>query len=48
VAELLPLGRVAIIQDAAHVPNYSHPARLTALVRAFLETMDQDKEITSM
>lgn len=37
VAELLPQGRMAVIEDAAHVPNFSHPARLTALVRAFVE-----------
>jgi pimeloyl-ACP methyl ester carboxylesterase len=28
VAALLPQGRVAVIPEAAHVPNYSHPARL--------------------
>jgi 2-hydroxy-6-oxonona-2,4-dienedioate hydrolase len=37
VVELLPQGRLAVIKDAAHVPNFSHPARLTALVRAFVE-----------
>ncbi len=37
VAELLPHSRLMVIQDAAHVPNFSHPARLTALVRAFVE-----------
>jgi 2-hydroxy-6-oxonona-2,4-dienedioate hydrolase len=36
VAELLPQGRVAVIPGAAHVPNYSHPKRLAALVRAFV------------
>lgn len=38
VAELLPQSRVAVMRDAAHVPNFSHPARLTALVRAFMES----------
>jgi pimeloyl-ACP methyl ester carboxylesterase len=40
VRELLPRGRGVVIQDAAHVPNFSHPARLTALVRAFVENND--------
>jgi pimeloyl-ACP methyl ester carboxylesterase len=37
VAALLPQGEVAIIPEAGHVPNFSHPARLAALVRAFVE-----------
>ena len=32
---LLPQGRVAVIQEAAHVPNYTHPEQLAALVRKF-------------
>jgi pimeloyl-ACP methyl ester carboxylesterase len=40
VLELLPRGRGVVIRDAAHVPNFSHPARLTALVRAFVENID--------
>ncbi len=32
---LLPRGRVAVIQEAAHVPNYTHPQQLAALVRKF-------------
>jgi pimeloyl-ACP methyl ester carboxylesterase len=43
VVELLPQGRSAVVSDAAHVPNYSHPARLTALVRAFVESGDVRK-----
>ena len=38
VAELLPQGRAALIPEAAHVPNYSHPERMAALVRAFVES----------
>ncbi len=38
VAALLPQGGLAMIPEAAHVPNYSHPARLAALVRAFVES----------
>jgi 2-hydroxy-6-oxonona-2,4-dienedioate hydrolase len=38
VAELLPQGQAAVIPEAAHVPNYSHPACLAALVRAFVES----------
>jgi len=37
VAALLPQGRVAVIREAGHVPNFSHPARLAALVRAFVK-----------
>ena len=40
VVALLPQGRGAVIGDAGHVPNFSHPARLTALVRAFVENSD--------
>jgi pimeloyl-ACP methyl ester carboxylesterase len=43
VLELLPQGRGAVIQDAAHVPNFSHPARLTALVRAFVENSEENR-----
>ncbi len=32
---LLPQGQVAVIQEAAHVPNYTHPEQLAALVRTF-------------
>jgi 2-hydroxy-6-oxonona-2,4-dienedioate hydrolase len=38
VAAQLPQGQVAVIGDAGHVPNFSHPARLAALVRAFVES----------
>jgi pimeloyl-ACP methyl ester carboxylesterase len=38
VAALLPQGRVAVIRQARHVPNFSHPAQLAALVRPFVET----------
>lgn len=37
VVELLPQGQAARIRDAGHVPNFSHPKRLTALVRAFVQ-----------
>ena len=40
VAALLPQGQAAMIPEAAHVPNYSHPERLAALVRAFMEGRD--------
>jgi pimeloyl-ACP methyl ester carboxylesterase len=40
VAELLPQGRAAVIEEAAHVPNFSHPARLAALVRGFVQSCD--------
>lgn len=38
VVELLPQGQAAVVRDAAHVPNFSHPERLTALVRGFVES----------
>lgn len=38
VAALLPQGQVAVIGEAGHVPNFSHPARLAELVRAFVES----------
>ena len=37
VARVLPQGRVAVIPEAGHVPQFSHPARLAALVRAFMD-----------
>jgi pimeloyl-ACP methyl ester carboxylesterase len=40
VAELLPQGRAVIIEEAGHVPNFSHPARLAALVRRFVQSSD--------
>ena len=40
VAALLPRARVAAIPEAAHVPNYSHPVQLAALVRRFVESHD--------
>jgi pimeloyl-ACP methyl ester carboxylesterase len=40
VAALLPRGQAAVIPEAAHVPNYSHPERLAALVRAFIDSSD--------
>jgi 2-hydroxy-6-oxonona-2,4-dienedioate hydrolase len=36
VTALLPQGRVAVIPEAAHVPNYTHPEQLAALVRRFV------------
>jgi pimeloyl-ACP methyl ester carboxylesterase len=48
VVELLPQGRAAVVTDAGHVPNYSHPARLTALVRAFVESEDETWVIREM
>ena len=41
VVALLPQGQVVVIPDAGHVPNFSHPARLTTLVRAFVESSDR-------
>ena len=48
VAALLPKGRAAMIAEAAHVPNYSHPKRLAVLVRAFVESANgvTDKQFT--
>lgn len=40
VAALLPRGGLAVIPEAAHVPNYSHPARMTTLVRGFVKGTD--------
>lgn len=40
VTALLPLGRVAVIKDAKHVSNFSHPTRLAALVREFVNNGD--------
>ena len=36
VANRLPAGELAVVAGAAHIVNYSHPAALVALVRAFL------------
>ena len=41
VAALLPQGQAAVIPEAAHVPNYSHPRRLAALVRGFVKSSDR-------
>jgi pimeloyl-ACP methyl ester carboxylesterase len=41
VAALLPQGQVAVITEAGHVSNFTHPARLTSLVRAFVRRSDQ-------
>jgi pimeloyl-ACP methyl ester carboxylesterase len=40
VAVLLPRGQAVVIPEAAHVPNYSHPERMAALVRAFVESSE--------
>lgn len=40
VAALLPQGRSVVIPEAAHVPNYSHPERMAALVRAFVASSE--------
>jgi len=40
VARLLPHGHAAEVAGAAHIVNYSHPAELVALVRAFLARHD--------
>jgi len=37
VGALLPQSEAAVIKEAGHVPNFSHPTRLAALVRAFVE-----------
>ena len=37
VAALLPQGHVVLIPEAKHVPNFSHPKQLAALVRSFME-----------
>jgi pimeloyl-ACP methyl ester carboxylesterase len=41
VAALLPHGQATVIPEAAHVPNYSHPKQLAALVRAFVESANE-------
>ena len=41
VAALLPQGQAAVIPEAAHVPNYSHPEHMAALVRAFVESTER-------
>jgi pimeloyl-ACP methyl ester carboxylesterase len=38
VGALLPQSEAAVIEEAGHVPNFSHPTRLAALVRAFVES----------
>jgi pimeloyl-ACP methyl ester carboxylesterase len=38
VTALLPQGRAAVIREAGHVSNFTHPARLAALVRAFVQS----------
>jgi pimeloyl-ACP methyl ester carboxylesterase len=40
VAALLPQGGAVVIPEAAHVPNYSHPECMAALVRAFIDSRD--------
>ena len=35
---LLPQSEAAVITEAGHVPNFSHPAKLAALVRAFIKS----------
>jgi pimeloyl-ACP methyl ester carboxylesterase len=40
VAELLPRGQASVIKEAGHVPNFSHPTRLAALVRGFVQSND--------
>jgi 2-hydroxy-6-oxonona-2,4-dienedioate hydrolase len=39
VGALLPVSQVAVIREAGHVPNFSHPGQLAALVRAFVENV---------
>jgi pimeloyl-ACP methyl ester carboxylesterase len=41
VAALLPQGRAAVIPEAGHLSNYSHPRRLAALVRRFVESCEK-------
>ena len=41
VAAQLPQGRRAVIREAGHVPNFTHPKRLAALVRTFVENNDR-------
>jgi 2-hydroxy-6-oxonona-2,4-dienedioate hydrolase len=41
-AALLPLSEAAVIREAGHVPNFTHPAKLAALVRAFVESEEGD------
>lgn len=38
VAATLPQSKVAVIAEAGHVSNFSHPERLAALVRAFVQS----------
>lgn len=40
VAALLPQGRATVIEAAGHVPNFSHPEPLAALVRCFVDDAD--------
>lgn len=44
VAALLPQGQFALIPEAGHVPNFSHPAQLAALIRVFAESEDEQVE----
>lgn len=45
---LLPQGRVAVIPEAAHVPNYTHPEQLAALVRKFVVSSNRsDSHLSS-
>jgi 2-hydroxy-6-oxonona-2,4-dienedioate hydrolase len=43
VTALLPQGRVAVLAEAAHVPNYTHPQQMAALVRAFVDSTSRRK-----
>ena len=40
-AELLPRGSLAVIDRGAHAVHYSHPGRVAALVRSFLQELDE-------
>jgi hypothetical protein len=40
IGELVLQGQVAVIREAGPVPNFNHPRRLAALVRAFVDNVD--------
>jgi pimeloyl-ACP methyl ester carboxylesterase len=39
-ADLLPRGSLAVVDGAAHAAHYSHPTRVAALVRSFLDEVE--------
>lgn len=48
VTALLPHGRAVLIPEAGHVSNFTHPVRLAALVRTFVQGHDGTENVSQM